>query len=345
MAHFTLLPAGRTALAYAHEWVYSTFSGDLTLKSIVIALGGNAILQRGQKGFAEEQIRNVQCTAREIASLVEEGYRVVLTHGNGPQVGNILIQNELAKNVIPSMPMDICGAQSQGMIGYIMQAQIGNALRRRGIVDVPVVSVVTQTVVDPHDPAFSNPTKPVGPFQDEAYARARQEEFKETWIEDSGRGWRRVVPSPDPKAIAEASSIKALVEKGHVVIAVGGGGIPVIQCDDGLFQGVDAVIEKDLGAERLATAVGADTLLILTFVNGAALDFGTPQEKWLRDVTVEELKEYAKESHFRKGSMGPKVEAIIRFIEHGGEQGIIASLDKGIMALQGMTGTRCMRRA
>lgn len=323
--------------------VYSSCLGDLALKTIVIALGGNTILQRGEKGYAEEQILNVRHTAQDIATLVKEGYRVVLTHGNGPQVGNILIQNEVAKDVVPCMPMDICGAQSQGMIGYIMQSEVGNALRMIGRRDIPVVSMVTQTVVDPEDPAFSNPTKPVGPFRDETYALSRQRDFGETWVEDSGRGWRRVVPSPEPKAIAEASSIKTLVDANHVVIAVGGGGIPVVEGPCGQYKGVDAVVEKDLGAQILATSVGAETLLILTFVNGAALHYNTPEETWLRDVSVEELRKYSEDSHFRKGSMGPKVEAIIRFVEHGGQQGIIASRDQGMMALKGLTGTRCTR--
>ncbi|QUL98628.1 MAG: carbamate kinase [Candidatus Fermentithermobacillus carboniphilus] len=308
------------------------------MRTIVVALGGNAILQRGEKGTAEEQRKNVKMTASQIASLVKDGYRVVITHGNGPQVGNILIQNEVARGEVPAMPMDICGAESQGMIGYMMQMSIRNALREIGL-DIPVVTVVTQTLVDRQDPAFLNPTKPVGPFYDERWARERQEKYGETWVEDSGRGWRRVVPSPDPKLIIEGESIKALVDKGHIVISTGGGGIPVIQDENGVLSGVEAVIDKDLGAERLAVAVGADTLMILTDVNGAAINYGTTEERWLGKVTLSELKKFEKEGHFKKGSMGPKVAAIIRFLEHGGEQGIIASLDKAIPALRGETGT------
>lgn len=311
------------------------------MQTIVVALGGNAILARGEKGTFNEQVRNVQKTATQIARLIKEGNRVVITHGNGPQVGNILIQNELGSAMVPPMPMDVCGAESQGMIGYMMQSQIRNALAECGL-HIPVCTVVTQTLVDQSDPAFQNPTKPVGPFKDRLHAEARQKEFGEKWIEDSGRGWRRVVPSPDPKAIVEADSIKALVEAGHVVISVGGGGIPVIE-NEGILRGVEAVIDKDLGAERLAAAVGADSLVILTDVNGAAVDYGTPQERWLGEVTLEELRRYESEGHFQKGSMGPKVRAVIRFIERGGKSGIIAALDKVLEAVRGETGTRVYR--
>ena len=309
------------------------------MKTIVVALGGNAILQRGEKGTAEQQRENVRATAEQIASLIKSGFRVVLTHGNGPQVGNILIQNELARDKVPAMPMDMCGAESQGMIGYMMQMYLGNALRRAKV-DVPVTTVVTQVLVKKDDPAFKNPSKPVGPFRDERYAKTRQDVFGEKWIEDSGRGWRRVVPSPDPAVIVEASSIKVLVNAGHAVISVGGGGIPVIEDWDGSLVGVEAVIDKDLGAERLASAVGADTLVILTDVNGAAVNYGTPEQKWLEEVRYQELAGYEREGHFKKGSMGPKVRAILRFIEHGGKEGVISSLDKVLEAVQGKTGTR-----
>lgn len=309
------------------------------MKIIVVALGGNAILQRGERGTAEEQRGNVRATADQIASLIESGYKVVLTHGNGPQVGSILIQNEIAGDRVPTMPMDVCGAQSQGMIGYMMQMYLGNALRKRKV-NTPVTTVVTQVLVNKDDPAFKNPTKPVGPFRDERYAKSRQDLFGEKWIEDSGRGWRRVVPSPDPVTIVEAASIKSLVDAGHAVISVGGGGIPVVEDWDGSLVGVEAVIDKDLGAERLACAVGADTLVILTEVNGAAVDYGTPQERWLDEVSYDELVAYEKEGHFKKGSMGPKVRAILRFVQHGGKEGVISSLDRVLDAVEGKTGTR-----
>lgn len=313
------------------------------MKTVVVALGGNAILQPGQKGTAEEQRDNVRSTAEQMASLIRDGNRVVITHGNGPQVGNILIQNELARDRIPPMPMDICGAESQGMIGYMMQMYMRNALHEAGL-EIPVVTVVTQTLVRRDDPAFRNPTKPVGPFRDSAYAKVRQEHSDEKWIEDSGRGWRRVVPSPDPAAILEGPSIKALVDSGHIVVSVGGGGIPVVEGSEGRLEGIEAVIDKDLGAERLATAVGADTLVILTDVNGAAVNYGTSNEKWLGEVTYEELGRYEREGHFKKGSMGPKVRAIMRFVEHGGKEGVISSLDRVLDAVAGKTGTRLIAR-
>lgn len=313
------------------------------MRTIVVALGGNAILQRGEKGSAEEQRDNVSGTAEQIASLIKDGNRVVITHGNGPQVGNILIQNELARDKVPAMPMDICGAESQGMIGYMMQMYIRNSLRKSGL-EVPVATIVTQTLVRRDDPAFQNPSKPVGPFRDESYAKVRQDVFGERWIEDSGRGWRRVVPSPDPAAIVEAASIKALVDAGHLVISMGGGGIPVIEGWRGALEGVEAVIDKDLGAERLATSVGAEMLVILTDVNGAAVGYGTPEERWLAEVTYDEMGKYEKEGHFKKGSMGPKVRAIMRFVEHGGQMGVISSLDRVLDAVNGKTGTRLVAR-
>lgn len=308
------------------------------MQTIVVALGGNAILARGEKGTLEEQLRHVQRTVTQVARLIKEGNRVVITHGNGPQVGNILIQNEMGSRMVPPMPMDICGAESQGMIGYMLQSQLRNALVGLGL-HVPVCTVVTQTLVDECDPAFQNPTKPVGPFKDRQHAEKRQREFGEQWIEDSGRGWRRVVPSPEPIGIVESASIKALVDAGHVVIAVGGGGIPVIE-NGGTLRGVEAVVEKDLSAERLAAAVGAESLVILTDVNGAALHYGTPRERWLEEVSLDELKRYESEGHFGKGSMGPKVRAVIKFIEHGGKRGTIAALDRVLEAVRGETGTR-----
>lgn len=310
--------------------------------TLVVALGGNAILQRGERGTAAEQRKNVDTTARQIALLVKQGHRVVVTHGNGPQVGNIMIQNEAAREQVPPMPMDIAGAESQGMIGYMMQMYIRNRLREMDL-DIPVVTVITQTVVDQNDPAFSNPSKPVGPFYDKEWAEKRMKEAGETWIEDSGRGWRRVVPSPDPKFIVEGPSIKALIQAGHLVVASGGGGIPVIMSPAGRLSGVEAVIDKDLAAERLASYVGADALLILTDVPGAALYFGTPSQRWLGRVSLAELEGYQAEGHFRKGSMGPKVEAIIRFLRNGGSTGVIASLDHALPAASGEAGTVATR--
>ena len=313
------------------------------MKRVVIALGGNAILQRGQKGTYEEQMENVRKTARQIADIIEKGYEVVITHGNGPQVGALLLQMDAGEELygIPAQPMDVAGAMTQGQIGYMIGQALINELRKRGI-EKPVATIVTQTLVDKNDPAFQNPSKPVGPFYDEETARKLAKEKGWRVIEDAGRGWRRVVPSPDPKGHVEAPVIQELVEKGFIVIASGGGGVPVIE-EDGQLKGVEAVIDKDLAGEKLAEEVKADIFMILTDVNGAAINYGTPEERWLGKVTVEELKRYYGEGHFRKGSMGPKVLAIIRFLEWGGERGIIASLDRAVEALEGKTGTQVVR--
>jgi carbamate kinase len=304
---------------------------------VVIALGGNAILQPGQRGTAEEQLENVRATCRQIITLLEEGYRVVLTHGNGPQVGNIIIQNQ-ATDAVPAMPMDVCGAESQGMIGYMMQQSLHNEMVRRGMEPRPVASIVTQTMVVPDDPAFRRPTKPVGPFYDEAYARKRMAEG-ETWVEDAGRGWRKVVPSPDPKEIVELDVIRQLARDHAIVICTGGGGIPVVREPDGTLRGVEAVIDKDLAGERLATGLGADVFMILTDVPAVAVDYGRPTQRFLSRLTVSEARALQKEGHFKAGSMGPKVEACCRFVEAGGKRAVIASLVQALDALGGRAGT------
>lgn len=306
-------------------------------KLAVIALGGNAILQPGQRGTAEDQFTNLRDTCRQLVSLVEDGFRLVLTHGNGPQVGNLLIQNA-ATEAVPALPMDICGAETQGMLGYMFQQTLKNELRSRGL-DLPVVSVVTQTVVDAADPAFAKPTKPVGPFYDAAHAKKRIA-AGETWIEDAGRGWRKVVPSPDPKEIVEIRPISALVESNALVICVGGGGVPVVREEDGRLRGVEAVIDKDLGGQRLATSLRADVFAVLTDVPGAAINYRAPNATWLGGVTLDEVRAYQKEGHFKSGSMGPKVEACCRFLEAGGELAAIASLDMAVETLGGRAGTR-----
>ena len=313
------------------------------MKRVVIALGGNAILQRGQKGTYEEQMDNVRKTARQIADIIERGYEVVITHGNGPQVGALLLHMDAGQQLygIPAQPMDVAGAMTQGQIGYMIQQALINELRARGI-DRPVATIVTQTIVDKNDPAFQNPSKPVGPFYDEETAKRLAKEKGWVVIEDSGRGWRRVVPSPDPKGHVEAPVIVDLVEKGFIVVSSGGGGVPVVDEDDRL-RGVEAVIDKDLAGERLAEEVNADIFMILTDVNGAAVNYGKEDERWLEKVTVEELRRYYEEGHFKKGSMGPKVLAAIRFVEWGGERAIIAALDRAVEALEGKTGTQVFR--
>lgn len=312
-------------------------------KTVVVALGGNAILQAGQRGTFEEQLENVYHTAKQLADMVLSGqWRVVITHGNGPQVGQILLQNEAAKHLVPPMPMDVCGAESQGLIGYMIQQALHNILARRGRPDIPIVTVVTQVLVDRDDPAFQNPTKPVGPFYTKEEALRLREEKGWHVVEDAGRGWRRVVPSPDPKAIVEKDAIRILVENRAIVIASGGGGIPVIR-ENGTYRGVEAVIDKDLAGERLAEDVGAQVFLILTDVNRVRLNYRKPNEVALERMNVAEAKQYLAEGHFAKGSMEPKVKACIRFVEAGGERAVIASLNQALAALHGQAGTQIVR--
>lgn len=311
-------------------------------KTVVVALGGNAILQPKQRGTAGEQFANVRLTCEHVAAMIAEGHRVVITHGNGPQVGNILIQNEEGSGLVPAMPLDVCGAESQGFIGYMVQQSLRNELRRLGS-DKAVATVITQVLVDPSDPAFGNPTKPIGPFFTPDKARELMTHKGYQMKEDAGRGWRRVVPSPDPKAIVERDAIRTLVEAGTVVIACGGGGVPVLSGQDGTLLGAEAVIDKDLAANRLALDIDADILLVLTDVECACLDFRGPSEVRLGMLTVERARQYLAEGHFREGSMGPKVEAILRFVEAGGELGVITSLTRAKEALDGNAGTRICR--
>lgn len=308
-------------------------------KTVVVALGGNAILQPGQKGTYEEQMANVHVTCEQLAHMVESGeYRVVVTHGNGPQVGNLLLQNEAGKEVAAPMPLFALGAESQGFIGLMIQQNLGNLLAEQGNGDIPVATIVTQVVVDKDDPAFANPTKPVGPFYSEEEAKALEADKGYNVREDAGRGWRRVVPSPNPIEINEKDAIRYLVEAKALVIASGGGGIPVIR-ENGKLVGVDAVIDKDLAGERLAVDVGASIFMVLTDVDSVRLNYKTPDEKVLSKVTIAEAKKHAEEGHFAKGSMEPKVRAAVRFVEAGGEKAIITSLDQAVAALEGKAGT------
>ncbi|HXX73327.1 MAG TPA: carbamate kinase [Candidatus Acidoferrales bacterium] len=306
---------------------------------VVIALGGNALLQRGQKGTFEDQYENVKKTSGRIVDLIQRGYKIVLTHGNGPQVGATLLRHEAAKKIVPPFPLDACGAETQGFIGYMMQQALRNELKSRGV-DKFVVSVITRMIVDKHDSAFQNPTKPIGPFYTKEEADLLRQQKPELVIkEDAGRGYRRVVPSPDPKIIAERAAIRALVDAGFVVVACGGGGIPIIE-ENGQAVGVEAVIDKDLGGQRLATLIGANIFVILTDVEGAYVNYGKPNQEMIREITSGKLRNYAEEGQFKEGSMAPKVEAAIRFVESGGERAIIASLGKLIEALDNETGTQ-----
>lgn len=309
------------------------------MKRIVIALGGNALQQAGKPATAESQHEIVEATSEYIADIIENGYEVVLAHGNGPQVGRIVLQNEYANEITPAMPFDVCGAMSQGYIGYHIQQGLEKSLRARNIAR-RVVTVVTQVVVDKFDPKFSDPSKPIGPFYDEAEAKRITAEKGYVMKEDAGRGWRRVVASPMPIEIVELDAIKCLIDGGFVAVTVGGGGIPVFKDENGNLTGTAAVIDKDLASERLAEDIDADALVILTAVEKVCINFGKPEQQSLSDMTVDEARKYIAEGHFAPGSMLPKVEAAVKFVESKlGRKAIITSLDKAVEALRGLAGT------
>jgi carbamate kinase len=307
-------------------------------KLIVIALGGNALIQKGQTGTFKEQYENVSLTVGKIADLIQRGYQVVLTHGNGPQVGATLLRHEAAKNFLPPFPLDACGAETQGFIGYLIQQALRNELKSRGM-EKYVVTIITRVIVDKHDIAFQKPTKPIGPFYSKDEADKLKKLNPDLIIkEDAGRGYRRIVPSPDPKIIAERFAIKALLDAGFVVVSCGGGGIPIIE-ENGHAAGVEAVIDKDLAGQRLATLIGANIFVMLTDVDGAYTNFGTPQQKMIERITSAKLMNYLNEGQFKEGSMAPKVRAAIRFVESGGELAVIAKLGSLTKALDDKAGT------
>lgn len=309
------------------------------MKKLVIALGGNALQEAGKPATAQAQLEVVEKTSEYIADIVERGYEVIVAHGNGPQVGRIVIQNEAASASTPAMPFDVCGAMSQGMIGYHIQQGLSKVLRHRGI-NKNVVTIVTQVVVDKDDPKFKAPSKPIGPFYTEEEAKAIAAEKGYTMKEDAGRGWRRVVASPLPVEIVELDAVKTLNDEGFVVVTVGGGGIPVIRNDAGDLEGVAAVIDKDLASEKLARDMDADALVILTAVEKVSINFKKPDQKDLDRMSAAEAKQYIKEGHFAPGSMLPKIEAALSFVESKpGRVAIITSLDKAVDAIEGRAGT------
>ena len=309
------------------------------MKKLVIALGGNALQEAGKPATAQAQLEVVEKTSEYITDIVERGYEVIVAHGNGPQVGRIVIQNEVASASTPAMPFDVCGAMSQGMIGYHIQQGLSKVLRHRGI-NKNVVTVVTQVVVDKDDPKFKAPSKPIGPFYTEEEAKAIAAEKGYTMKEDAGRGWRRVVASPLPVEIVELDAVKTLNDAGFVVVTVGGGGIPVIRNDAGDLEGVAAVIDKDLASEKLARDMDADALVILTAVEKVSINFKKPDQKDLDRMSAAEAKQYIKEGHFAPGSMLPKIEAALNFVESKpGRIAIITSLDKAVDAIEGRAGT------
>ena len=310
-------------------------------KRIVIALGGNVIKLPRQRGTYGEQLASIRAASHHILEFIRQGFNVVITHGNGPQVGNLLVQQEAGGSQVPAQPMHICNAMTQGQMGYILQQTLMNELKSYNL-SSNVVTMITQVLVDRHDPDFQHPSKPVGPFYDPATKEKLESE--KGWrmkkvLPGGDTPFRRVVPSPDPIRILEVHALKKVVEAGMIVIASGGGGVPVILNEKGEFEGFEGVVDKDLAGEKLAEAVAADYFMVLTDVPKVKLGFGTPEEREIDRLNVEEARKYLKAGHFLAGSMAPKVLACIRFIEYGGEEAIITSLDRAWPAVQNQEGT------
>lgn len=309
-------------------------------RTIVVALGGNALQRQGEASSAQQQ-QVADETVRQLLPLIQAGHNVAIVHGNGPQVGNIVLHEEAINTAdVPSLPLEDCGAMSQGLIGFWLQQALHDAFVSNDI-NRSAVSMITQTIVDSSDPAFQNPTKPIGPFYSEEEAKTVASERGYTVKEDAGRGWRRVVPSPKPQTIVEADVIKSLVSAGVTVVSTGGGGIPVLQDEAGQLKGVAAVIDKDFGAAKLADLLEADTLLILTSVDAAKINFGKPDEQPLEEVSMAELQKHIDDGQFAAGSMLPKTQAALSFLTGGiGRTAIITSLEKTAEAIAGTAGTR-----
>jgi carbamate kinase len=310
-------------------------------RRIVIALGGNAIKLRRQRGTYEEQLASIRAASLHILEFIRQGFDVVITHGNGPQVGNLLVQQEAGASQVPPQPMHICNAMTQGQLGYILQQALMNELKSYHL-DFNVVTMVTQVMVDRNDPDFQHPTKPIGPFYD--LATKEKLEAEKGWrmkkvLPQGEAPFRRVVPSPDPIRILEVHALRKVVDGGMIVIASGGGGVPVILNEGGEFEGFEGVVDKDLAGEKLAEAVAADYFMVLTDVPKVKLGFGTPQEREVDRLKASEARKYLREGHFLEGSMAPKVLACIRFIEYGGEEAVITSLDRAWPAMQDQEGT------
>ncbi len=309
-------------------------------KKAVIAIGGNSLIKDKKHTTVQDQYKAAQETCKHIADMIARGWDVAIGHGNGPQVGFILRRSEIAAKVagMHEVPLDVCGADSQGAIGYALQQNLYNEFKKRGM-QKAAATVVTQVLVDKNDPAFQNPTKPIGTFMEKEEAMRRAEEDGWTVVEDSGRGWRRVVASPIPKRIVELDAVKELLDAGIITITVGGGGIPVIEEEDGTLKGVAAVIDKDFASSLLAQSIGADLFLISTAVEKVYLNFNKPNQKAIDKMTVSEAKKYLEEGHFAKGSMEPKIRAIIWYLESGGKEAIITDPEHITAALEGKTGT------
>ncbi len=312
-------------------------------KSAVVAIGGNSLIKDADHQTVEDQYEAAGETVRHILSMIKDGWRVAIGHGNGPQVGFILRRSELARHELHEVPLDVCGADSQGAIGYALQQHFHNEFRKQGI-DRRAITVVTQVEVAADDPAFANPTKPIGSYMDEVLAGQRRDEEGWSVVEDAGRGWRRVVASPVPLRIVEEDAIKSLIEAGFVVVTVGGGGIPVAADEEGNLRGVAAVIDKDLASSLLATVLGAELFVITTAVDKVALNFGEPNQEWVDQLPLPQARDYLAEgTHFAAGSMAPKIQAIIGFLERGGQEAIVTRPENLESALAGETGTRFTR--
>jgi carbamate kinase len=316
-------------------------SSGVTKKVAVVAIGGNSLIKDKQHQTVEDQYLAAKETTHHIADMIEAGWDVAIGHGNGPQVGFILRRSEIAHKYegMHEVPLDACGADSQGAIGYALQQTLQNELYKRGI-QKSVATVITQVLVDRNDPAFTNPSKPIGGFMDEAEAKKRQTELDWAVVEDAGRGWRRVVASPLPKEVVELETVQTLIDAGVIVITVGGGGIPVVDVGEGEYRGIAAVIDKDYASSLLAQKIKADLFLISTAVEKVAINYGKPDQKWVDKMTVKEARQYLAEGkHFAKGSMAPKIQAILWFLEAGGKQALITNPENIGRALKGETGT------
>jgi carbamate kinase len=307
------------------------------MKTMLLAVGGNSLIRAGEKGTIAEQRSNAQRTAAQIVGLIRAGYRIVLTHGNGPQVGAELLRSERGASQVPGLPLDVCDASTQGEIGYLLQQSLQTELEQAGL-RVPVATVLTQCLLSPDDPSMKHPSKPIGPFYSRADAQERKRLFGWEIVEDAARGYRRVVPSPEPIDIVELDVIRDLVERDVLVIACGGGGIPVVW-SNGRLQGVEAVIDKDRASALLASHLGVDLFVISTDTDYVYLDYKKPKQRLLRRVSAEELEEYASAGHFPPGNMGPKIESVLSFLRNGGKEAVITSCENLCSAVAGSAGT------
>jgi carbamate kinase len=313
--------------------------GNNKRKLAVVAVGGNALVREKGKETLPDQYAAACLTMPHVVSMIQAGWDVIVTHGNGPQVGFILRRSELSAHELHSIPLDYCGSNTQGSIGYMFQMALNNEFRRRGMPN-QAAAVVTQTLVNANDPAFTEPTKPIGSFMTEAIARKHHEEDGWAVVEDAGRGWRRVVPSPMPIRIMQQDAILTLVGAGYTVVGVGGGGIPVVLTEQGEVRGVEAVIDKDLASALLASSIQADLFLISTEVEKVAINFNKPDVHWLDQLTAADAKRYLAEGQFGRGSMEPKIKAVLQFLEKGGQRALITNPENIVRALNGKTGTQ-----